>query len=869
MEHRDDALGVADRSPRVSWRLPEGATTQHAYEIRRGDGVSSGRVESPENVLRPWPGQPLTSRQSVTVQVRVWTDLGESDWCSAVSVEAGLDAGDWISTWISPDEADSTSEPGFRPAYRLRGEVLIPGPVEKARLHVTAHGLHETTINGSRINDVELAPGFTEYPMVTQVMTVDVTDLVHQGRNAIGALLADGWFRGSVGMPRSTDQFGARTAYLAQLEVTHPDGSTTVVGTDASWRSSLSHILAADLIEGQSEDRRLVEIGWDTVDHDCSSWSSVLPDDSGFEALVPSPAPAVREVREITPVAVRELAPGRHVVDLGENINGRVRLSSLGPSGTRIRLVHGESLDAAGDVTTGHLRPDNIPFLTKEIRAGQVDEVISAGRDGDVFDPRFTTHGFRYVRVEGHPGPLSAADITGIVVNTDLKDTGGFTCSDSDLNDLHAAAVRSFRGNACDIPTDCPTRERAGWTGDWQVYSPIATFHDDVAGFSAKWLRDLAAAQWDNGIVGNMAPMPPAERSGFLERLNGSAGWGDAIVQVPWEMYLEYGDVRLLEQMWPHMVRWLDFASSSARDHRHPDRAAARPVPAPHEKYVWDSGFHWGEWLVPGEDPSDFPAFMAADKSDVATAFLSHSARVASQVADTLGRPDEATEWADLADNARDAWRAEFVDADGRITPHTQANLVRALSFDLVPTHHRQRAADDLATLVRENDTHLATGFLATRDLLPVLADNGHLDLAYALLRQDTPPSWMAMLRRGATTMWERWEGVDDDGVPHESLNHYSKGAVIGFLHQHVAGLRRTEPTWRRFRVQPLPDESLTWASAWHDSPHGRIESAWERDGSAFTVHVTVPPGCAADVVLPDGTGHEVGTGSHRWSCVV
>ena len=523
-------------------------------------------------------------------------------------------------------------------------------------------------------------------------------------------------------------------------------------------------------------------------------------------------------------------------------------------------LTHAEALGPDGDVTTDHLAPD-VPFLPEPLTAGQVDRVVSAGVDGDVFDPRFTTHGFRYVRIEGHPGRLTEDDVTGVVVHTDLERRGTFRCSDERIDRLHEAAVWSFRGNACDIPTDCPTRERAGWTGDWQLFVPTASYLYDVDGFSRKWLRDLTATQWEDGTLNNMVPMPVAERTGFLERLNGSAGWGDAVVLVPWELFQEYGDPQVLRDAWPALVRWLDRAERMATTQRHPDREAAHPEPRPHDRYLWDTGFHWGEWLVPGEDPSDFPEFIAADKADTATAFYAWSTRHAAEIAGLLGE-EEARRYAELSRNVADAWQQEFLDDDGHVVPHTQANLVRALAFDLVPDALRQQTADDLAALVRAAGTHLGTGFLATPDLLPVLADHGHLDLAYDLLLQDTAPSWLVMIDRGATTVWERWDGIDEDGVPHESLNHYSKGAVVSFLHRYVAGLQRLEPTWTRFRVAPRPGGGITSAETEHLTPHGRIAVSWDAT-NRFAVTIDVPEGTTAEVVLPDGTEHVLGAGRH------
>ena len=319
-----------------------------------------------------------------------------------------------------------------------------------------------------------------------------------------------------------------------------------------------------------------------------------------------------------------------------------------------------------------------------------------------MFEPRRTTHGFRYVRIEGHPDDLTPADVVGVVVHTDLRRTGRFECSDERINRLHEAAVWSFRDNACDIPTDCPHRERAGWTGDWQLYVPTAAFLYDVAGFSAKWLRDVAVDQWPDGTVANISPTARAEgRHSPIAGLNGSAGWGDAVVIVPWELYRAYGDTRILQDMWPTMVRWLDRTERMARSQRHPARAAARPTPAPHEDYLWDSGFHWGEWLEPDAEADDLEAFQRADQGHVATAYYARSAALMARIATILGRHEDSRRYAELADHVRVAWQSEYLDENGGLTPDTQANHVRALAFDLLPPARRAAAADRLVELIR------------------------------------------------------------------------------------------------------------------------------------------------------------------------
>lgn len=869
-EQMDQALGIGTRHPRLSWWLPEGAREQFAYRIRTNTGWDSGYVESGNSTHVRYAGPLPGSAERIAWQVKVRTDLGESGWSQHAWFETGLlDSSDWQALWIEPLETELPPA-GQRPAYLLRTSFTTRSPVRRARLYATAQGLYEAFLNGVRIGDAELTPGFTQYDVRLQVQTYDVTALVGEGNNALGAVLSDGWFRGQIGITRAHDQWGKRVSFLAQLHIEHEDGSTAVVSTGGHWRSVPAPIVEADLIAGQFTDLRLQRTGWDTPGYDDADWDPVDVADHGYAGLVTSPAPPVRRVEELVPVSVTRPRPDRQVFDLGQNINGWVRLRNLGPAGAHLTLTHGESLGPDGDVTTDHLRVD-LPFLPEPIPAGQVDQVVSAGRPGEVFEPRHTTHGFRYVRVEGHPDALTTSDLRGVVVHTDLRQTGWFVCDDERVNRLHKAAVWSMRGNVCDIPTDCPTRERAGWTGDWQVFAPTAAFLYDVGGFSLKWLRDVAADQWNDGTVANISPTCRAEGpQSPVAHLNGSAGWGDAAVIVPWQMYRAYGDPAVLEELWPTMTAWLDRVERVARSQRHPDRVLRSAEPAPHEQYLWDTGFHWGEWLVPGEHiGDDLPQYAQLDKADVATAYFAHSTRLAARIARVLGREKAAHHYRELSERVREAWCIEFIAADGSLRPDTQANHVRALAFDLVPQELRAQTAERLVELIRAAGTHLGTGFLATPDLLPVLADTGHLDVAYELLLQDTAPSWLHMIRRGATTIWENWEGITEDGAARDSLNHYSKGAVVSFLHRYTAGINPDEdaPGYRRFTVAPRPGGGLTRAWAEYHSPYGRIESSWELAGDRFHLDITVPPGTAAEVVLPDGTRHAATPGTHTYKC--
>lgn len=859
VDHLVAPLGLGADTPRLSWKLPAGATTQRAYRVVAGDW-DSGRVDSAESTFQP-VDVPAASGLVVPWKVRTWTELGESEWSDSSSWEHGLvEASDWTASWIAPVEADDVPA-RQRPVHQLAGAVDVDEPVAKARLHVTAHGIYEAFVNGARVGDLELTPGWTAYRKRLQVQTYDVTSLLVPGVNVVGALLSDGWWRGQNSVGRRVDDYGSTTAFLAQLVVTLASGETRVFGTDGGWRAAPSHILGADLIAGEVHDlrRRNDWVSW-------ADWTPVMVERHGYAQLCASPAPPVRRIEELRPVSVRELAPGRWVVDLGQNINGWVRLRNLGAAGTECTLTYGEWLAPDGDVTQDHV--NKAQSDVDESLPWQADTVISRGQAGEVFEPRHSTKGFQYVRVEGYEGSLTADDITGVVVHTDFERRGSFACSDPRIDALHHIAEWSFRDNACDIPTDCPTRERAGWTGDWQLYVETAAFLYDVGGFSAKWLRDLAADQRPDGKVTSLVPeshpgdaRPPVH----WPMIEGSSGWGDAAVHVPWMTYLTTGDRQVLATQWASMQAWVDYAAGAAATGRHPSRVDRSAQPAPHERFLWDTGWHFGEWLEPGEALADAIAVaMVADHGPVATAYLYRSAEQLSRVAAVLGRDEDAARYATLAADVAAAWRQEFLSEDGTTTPDTQATYARALAFGLIPVELRQASADRLATLVKEAGNHLGTGFLATPLLLPVLAEHGYLDVAYDVLFQDTEPSLLVMIDRGATTVWEEWGGVDAAGAPHASLNHYSKGAVISFLHQYVAGLRLVDPAYRRFRVAPMPDDRLQWAEATHESPYGPIRVRWERTGGRLRLEVDVPAGTSAEVVLPDGVPVQVLTsGAH------
>jgi alpha-L-rhamnosidase len=865
-----DQFPVTGPTPRLSWTLPAsvGPITGTLLEAEVDGKPLPSRDLGPDHRFVPWPWEPLPSRAAVRWRVSVRGREGEvvSDWSA---FEAGLADADWQARWISPVEA---GDPGYgeRPAHVLAATFAATGEVVRARLYATALGVYEAFVNGERAGTAVLSPGSTSYEDTLYAQVSDVTEAVRAGENRLEVVLSDGWFRGQVGAFRMPAGWGTTLAARVELHLELSDGTSQVVRSDGTWTSTRSSITRADLMAGQTTDHR--------VEHLEVASQPVLVDQVVAPPITCSPAPPVRVVESRAPVRSWQTAEDTWVLDFGQNASGWLRVDGLGPYGTRTVIDHGEHVGPHGDLDTSHL---NSSGDGGAVVFSQRDEVVSDGVT-TVFEPRLTVHGFQYARIRREGAPLDPAGVTMQVVHTDLRRTGTFACSSTELNRLHEIAEWSFRGNAVDVPTDCPTRERLAWTGDYQVFVSTATRLYDVLGFSRKWLQSVRDDQLDDGRIPNFAPDGRRIKHHLDDRLammTGSAGWGDAIVAVPWELYRAYGDRQVLAESWESMVRWVDWQLTSARTTRHHSRQQRSETPAPHEEYLWDGSFHWGEWSEPvpkgpdgaRQDPVKVNpvAWFMADKGEVGTAYLHRSTATLAQVAQVLGHPGAAQRYATTAQQVLEAWRTEYLLPGGRTVADTQAAYVRALSFGLVPAELRAAAAERLVELVDEAGGHLTTGFLSTGDLLPVLVETGHAEVAYDLLFQTAPPSWLSMVARGATTIWEDWEGIDAQGEAHESLNHYSKGAVVRFLHTHTLGLRQApgSTAWERVVVEPVPGGDLTWARGTFDGPQGELAVAWRVDDGTFSLDVTVPPGTTAELRLPDGTTSSHGPGDVRLEC--
>ncbi|GIF75044.1 family 78 glycoside hydrolase catalytic domain [Asanoa siamensis] len=835
--HRTDdgtVLAVPSRTPRLSWHIPTAPATFAAAAYELEVTVDGGRpatftVESADQVLVPWPAAPIASRQEVAVRVRVRDTAGEwTDWSPPAHAEGGLfDPDDWTARFVSPRTLGGAGAP----APLLRGRLDVPGEVTRARLYVTSHGLHRAALNGRRVGDDELAPGWTSYPNRLRYRAYDVTDLVRAGANELDVVLGNGWFRGRLGFRGGRALYGDRLALLAQLEVTTADGRVHLLATDESWTAGETGILADDNYDGQRTDLRRPARPAETTD-------PVDVVDADLGRLVAPEGPPVRVTEVLPAVAVSKSPAGRTLVDFGQNLVGWVRLRVRGlAAGTEVSVRHAEVLED-GELGVRPLKT-----------AQATDAYVLAGPDEVVLEPMFTFHGFRYAEVSG-VDDLAAADVEAVVVGTDLRRTGWFESSHALLDRFHDNVVWSARGNFLDVPTDCPQRdERLGWTGDIQVFAPTATFLFDAAGFLTNWLADLAAEQHADGSVPFVVP------DVLHTARPAAAAWGDAATIVPWVLYQRTGDAGILERQLPSMRAWVDgLADLAGKD------------------CLWTGGFQFGDWLDPTAPP-EAPAAAKADPDVIATAHLARSASLVAAAAGVLGDHDVERHYADLAARTREAFAREYVTAGGRVISDAQTVYALALEWALLPgERERLGAARRLADLVRTSGFRISTGFVGTPLIADALTSAGAVDVAHRLLLQTGVPSWLYAVTMGATTVWERWDSMLPDGRinPGEmtSFNHYALGAVADWLHRTVAGLAPAEPGYRRITVRPRPGPVLTSAAARHLTPYGEAVVSWRRADGRFTLSVQVPVGSAATVHLPDGSAPvEVSHGSHEFAC--
>jgi alpha-L-rhamnosidase len=839
VEHLENPVAIDARKPRLSWLILAAGrgVTQSAYQIRVGPTLlalrtgrylvwDSGRVASDESIERTYDGPPLLSGRRYHWQVRIWDGGGRpSDWSEPAVWEMGLlEAADWKASWIEPGLEEEAKKSG--PVTMLRREFKLKGVIASARAYVTSHGLYEMQLNGQRVGDQLFTPGWTSYNKRLQYQTYDVTALIKSGDNAVAVQVGNGWYRGFLAWQDRRNIYGDRLALLCQIKVTYKDGREETIGTDQGWKASTGPILMSEIYHGETYDARLEKTGWASPGYADAQWSAVKVVEGRKDNLVAPAGPPVRRIEELKPAKILKTPAGETVVDLGQNMVGWVRLKVQGPAGTTVTLRHAEVLDRQGN------------FYTENLRAAKATlQYTLKGGGPETFEPHFTFFGFRYVAVAGYPGEVTPESLTGVVIHSDMARTSEFETSKPLVNQLQHNIIWGQKGNFLDVPTDCPQRdERLGWTGDAQAFSPTAAFNMDVAGFFTKWLKDVAADQFESGSIPHVIPNVLPDFEGGQP--GGAAGWADSAVIIPWNMYLSFGDKRILETQYDSMAKWVNYEKTRAGD-----------------DYIWDGDFHFGDWLAFASNASDYPG-ATTGKDMIATAFFAHSTDLLQRTALVLGKKDDAARYGEQLGRIKSAFRREFVTETGRVGEDTQTAYVLALQFDLLPEDLRPVAAKRLAEEVRKRK-HLTTGFLGTPYLCHVLTRWGYLDEAYMLLNREEYPSWLYPVKQGATTIWERWDGQKPDGSFQNpgmnSFNHYAYGAIGEWMYRVMAGIQLDEavPGYKHILIQPRPGGGFTSVKASHQTPYGKVSAAWTLNETAFELAVEVPANTRATVRLP------------------
>ena len=716
-----------------------------------------------------------------------------------------------------------------RPAVFARRDFVITKPVARARLYATALGAYEPHINGQRLGTARLSPEITVARDHVLYQCYDVTALVHPGANALGALIGDGWYASAFSWNNERYSLaGSPRRFLAQLVVDFTDGAREVLVTDSSWKLAESMILASEIYNGEEYDARLEQPGWDNPGYDASRWRTATVGERPRERLVAQVDPPIRALRMLAVRTVTEPRPGVYVCDFGQNFAGWCRLHVQGPAATRVRLRHAEILHPNGMIDTSNLRA-----------AKATDHYTLRGDPhGEMYEPHFTYHGFRYVEITGFPGVPTRENLDGVVVHTDAAETGALELDQPIAQQIWHNALWSQRSNFFGVPTDCPQRdERMGWMGDIQVFLDAAAFNMDVDAFIRRFLGEIRAGQTPDGAFPIVTPQPAS----FPELV--TAGWSDAGVILPWTLYRRYGDTSVIAENWPHMQRWVDYVAQANPD------------------FIWRRrrGLDLGDWLSvisTNPDVAPNPAEATTPKTLVATAYWARCAAMMAEMAEALGHADEAQRYGRMRERILMAFQNAFVRADGTVGNGSQTSYALALRFGLVPPPLRLRAGAHLAANVAGRGNLLSTGFLGTPCLLDALADSGQAHLAITLLLQTRYPSWGYMIEHGATTMWERWNGNAVDRSMN-SFNHYALGAVVGFMYRRLGGIDAAAPGFRRIQIDPLFDPRIPRVRAHYDSCVGRIDTELEGGAQGLTrLRLRIPANSSAQVHLP-GEPHQ------------
>lgn len=895
----ENPIGLAEQCMRISWKIESDRsnTVQRKFKVTVTEGrecQGSSEQDNTVYLIEEESTMPFfilstdefNSDTYYSVTVMVQDNHGETAEGSTLFMP-GKRNNDWNAKWIGVQEDDLDASVqmvgkeemvrAFMAMVEGDGTTFSPDrqldPVRIYRkefeadnavsgiLSITAHGIYEARINGKKVTNTVFNPGFTPYNEYLEFQTYDVSDMLVNGVNVLTVHVADGWYKGKYGILGYGNNYGLETALLAQLDIKEGSGEEFSVVSDHSFLYRDSSVLYGDFLIGESIDTRINEDEWYEAGINTDAFRNAAEKDYAIDNLKGITAQPVRILERLNAVSVKRCNDGSFLCDFGQVMVGIVELHVKGTEGEEIWIEHSEVLDENGVFI------NNISGANRD----QKDRFILNGNEQTIA-PEFTFHGFRYAKISGYSGELKKDDVTGLVLGTDLKCTGNLSCSDDRLNQLISNIFWSQRGNMLSIPTDCPQRERAGWTGDIQVYVPTASFFQDVNAFLTRWLEEMRIEQFEDGEIPVVIPYPLAysamQRNAFGS--DTSAGWGDACIMVPWTLYKFYGDSNILSENWDMMKKWMNYAEKETFENIPDTEVKMTEEWLERQRYLWNTGFHFGDWLYPSckNDKGESDMFRSAytTKEMVATAMLAQSADQMSQIAGILGKQQDQAHYKELLENIRRAYAAEYIDENGVIGESPQGVYVLTLAMKMAPDDLLPKVAAKLNDMIVANGYRLDTGFLSIPYLMDVLANNGYEETANRILYQEACPSWLYEVKMGATTIWERWDAITESGKRTDSsYNHYAFGCIGDWMVRTLLGLRAETPGFSEITISPSFKYGLSHCEGKFDSIYGPISVKWEIDDGRTILNVSVPAGCRANIVLP-GIEETVGSGDYSFS---
>ncbi len=888
--HEKAPLGITG-APVFSWQLFSDTpnTLQNAYQliidIENQSVYDSGRIFSSQSIEVVLDNFQVVEKQVYHWKVIVWDNHGQkaesTDYFE--SAPAKLSA-KWIEPTIASVKYEKPiplmmsmalkSKPKLPPDERLlpvsllRKEFEVKPGLTKARAYVTAHGIYSIQFNGNAPDKRLLAPEFTAYQKYLCYQTYDITSMLVVGNNACGVMLADGWWAGRIGIGGESNQYGMSRALLLEIELTYSDNTKTTIISDEKFKcSSDGPIRYSDIFIGEKQDHNYTQTieKFSKAGFDAHDWKPVTLIDYGDSNLVAQIGGPVERYKEIKPTQILHTPKGENVVDFGQNFAGFIRLKVSAPKGTIIKLEHGEVLDKNGDYL------NNIIGVNKD----QTDIFICSGEKEELFEPQFTFHGFRYVKVSGISN-FKLEDFCGIAISSRMENLSYFRCSNELVNKLYSNVRWSQCSNMISIPTDCPQRERAGWTADIQVFAPTAAYNQDMTAFLERWLDSMEAEQLSDGQIPCVVPFSISYQNSLkLQSKEGccSAGWSEACIIVPYTIYKMYGNFNILKKYYPMMKRWMNYVTYRAENFN-PDNFEKKKNKSPAEienhKYLWNTGWHYGDWMIPSISKGMMGSVKGAKatKEFIASVYYAYSAEMMSEISKIICDEESAVKYHTLNLRIKKAISDTYISESGVINPDLQGCYVCALWYDIVPENAVDKVVQRLKQLIEDNHFCLDTGFLSTPILLDVLTKYGMQDTVYKILYQENCPSWFYEIKKGATTIWESWDGIKPDGkTGNLSYNHYALGCVFDWIYRNVAGIQNQSAGFKKSLIKPIPDESMTWAQSSFKSMYGEISSSWKKENEIFQLEVKIPCNTTCTVILPNGEQHAIGSGTYNFVC--